>query len=99
MTDCVVALAKLTLQNGQALKALMAATWDCAIAPSSSPDPTPIVAALQVGEQYSQTCKEKGRGHGQGPPHVHIAPAFIEALAAEAATNCPEEIRVGVFAA
>ena len=81
LRECVVALQKLTLQNGQALKALMAATWDCAIAPAAGEDPLPVKTALAVGSAYEKTCREKGRGHGQGPPHLHIAPAFLEELA------------------
>ena len=81
INDCLLALQKLCLQNAQSIKALMAANWEFAIAPASSLTATPIEVALQVGANYDKTCRERGKGHGLGAPHLHTSVAMIEAMA------------------
>lgn len=40
----------------------------------------PVQAGLEAGLAYHETVRSLGKGHGQGPPHTHVAAAFVESM-------------------
>lgn len=40
-----------------------------------------VVKAMEAeGQSYDTDVKKRGRGHGQGPPSIHVARALMNAL-------------------
>ena len=38
-----------------------------------------ITAGVEAGKLYNDTVREKGKGHGLGPPFTHVALSMLEA--------------------
>ena len=75
--DVTVALSKLTLRNAAELrkaKHLITDFWLIALN-------TPAVkAGIDGGKEYGALVRERGKGHGLGPPHVTVALRFMHSL-------------------
>eukprot|EP00959_Pyramimonas_sp_CCMP1952_P324907 6800693-Pyramimonas_sp.AAC.1 len=54
---------------------MMNGIFDFWLVPGSS---AMVTAGADAGQDYNNTVKKMGKGHGQGPPHVHIAMAVAE---------------------
>ena len=46
---------------------------------------------MEAGADLMEEVKKRGRGHGLGAPHTHVAAVFVEALAVEA-EGAPEQV-------
>ena len=80
MNEVMVALAKLTLNNSQSLRSLAGCTLTTYLVPS---DKAAVVSAQESSKTYDKAVREAGRGHLLGPPHLHVAGAFLEVVAAD----------------
>lgn len=70
-------LVKAALRSAQAHRTSAAYAMTTFLAPSSWPA---IQGALLAGRTYAAAVEEQGRGHQLGPPHPHVACAFLENL-------------------
>ena len=75
--DMQIVNAKLTLWCAQQVRSLTGSVWDFMMADAGH---AAAIAAKEMGKQYDEQVKEKGRNHGLGSPHVHTAVAFMKAL-------------------
>ena len=77
----IVALQKTELQTRPEIREFAVALTDFWLAPKT----------LQAVKDYMEEVKKRGRGHGLGAPHTHVAAAFVEALAVEA-EEAPKQV-------
>ncbi|CAK0860790.1 unnamed protein product, partial [Prorocentrum cordatum] len=73
--EALVTVQKLVLRNSQENRDMMNGIFDFWLVPGSS---AMVTAGADTGLDYNNTVKRLGKGHGQGPPHVHIAMAVVE---------------------
>ena len=79
LVDIITLLTKGQLQLHQQFREVVAGSWV-----TYESKETPFVKdSVAAGKGYSETVKEKGKGHGLGSPHVHTLLAGLEADVAE----------------
>ena len=76
LREAVVSTQKLVLRVAQESREYQNALYDFWLVPSEAPL---ITAGTDAGQQYNTEVKKRGKGHGLGPPHCHIAIATVEA--------------------
>ena len=81
-------LLKMCLQSHQTQHAMAATIWTTLLLPTKWQSTR---AALAAAKQYDQTVKAAGKGHNMGPPHLHVALAFLEQILAEFPQLCPQD--------
>lgn len=85
----VVNLQKLSLYQQQTIRSLCSAAWITYKVPNGS---ACVGRAREAGQRYSAAVSKKRSGHGLGSPHIHIAMAAIEGVAAMGeAAQMPDE--------
>ena len=72
-----LSLHKLTLRNSVDIRRMKHILEDFWLIPLNNPA---VKAGLDGGRQYGAMVREKGKGHGMGPPHVSVALCFMRAL-------------------
>ena len=75
--DVMVSTIKCCLWTAQQVRMMQSGIWDFALAP---PHFLPAVAAKEIGLEYDAQVKKKGKKHGLGPPHLHVAVGFLAEL-------------------
>ena len=81
-------LLKMRLQSHQTQRAMAATIWTTLLLPTKWQT---IRAALAAAKQYDQTVKAAGKDHNMGPPHLHVALAFLEQVLEEFSQLCPQD--------
>ena len=77
MEDATLSLHKLTLRNSNEIRRMKHMLEEFWLVPLNAP---PVKAGREGGKQYGMAVREKGKGHGMGPPHVTVAMHFLRAL-------------------
>eukprot|EP00927_Polykrikos_kofoidii_P027559 TRINITY_DN24195_c0_g1_i1.p1 TRINITY_DN24195_c0_g1~~TRINITY_DN24195_c0_g1_i1.p1 ORF type:complete len:235 (-),score=38.17 TRINITY_DN24195_c0_g1_i1:185-889(-) len=78
LTKMVITLQKSQLLTSHTVRQLVAHNWDFCMLPTTA---AIVQAGEYVAKRYAEAIKEKGKGHGLGSPHVHVAAAVIEEMA------------------
>lgn len=73
----IVTVQKLSLKNASEMREMSNTVFEFWILPYLS---SPVKKGLEAGSEYHVQVRAAGKGHGLGPPHCHIAVAFVEAL-------------------
>ena len=77
LEDATLSLHKLTLRNSTDIRRMKHMLEEFWLVPLNAP---PVKAGREGGKQYGIAVREKGKGHGMGPPHVTVALHFLKAL-------------------
>ena len=72
-----LSLHKLTLRNSADIRRMKHMLEDFWLLPLNTPA---AKAGIDGGKQYGILVREKGKGHGMGPPHLTVALRFMHAL-------------------
>ena len=83
LQEQVVALQKLSLNSAQGMRALMAQVDFCLL----PADAAVAAKGLETSKEYATQVKKRGKGHGLGSPHLHVAASVVESLS----TYVPKE--------
>ena len=88
LNSAIISMHKLTLRSAADLRKAKHILEDFWLVPLNSPA---VKAGIEGGKHYGSQVREKGRGHGLGPPHLTVALYFLRALHDQVqATNLSE---------
>ena len=82
--DIMITLVKAVLQTQQQSRAMASCLWVTCLVPNSW---KAVTAGKEEAQQYTKAVEAKGRGHGLGPPHLHILRAFLQAAVDQKKTD------------
>ena len=88
LADCTVSLSKLSLRNSadiRKLKHMVEDFWQAPLAMRA------VKAGMERGRHYGTEVRARGKGHGMGPPHIHVALYFLKELVQSAADTHEQE--------